>query len=93
MTQGAALFKIDLRIDQKMISLKVHEEDAFQDLIERLVKSVTWKSIPKDKIKGRLEAQFRKILEGKLSTRVRNKLTELVEESNLVILNIDTTKN
>ena len=62
MTQKSALFKIDLRIDKKMIMLKVHEEDALTDLIERLTKAITWKNIPKDKIKSRLEDQFRKLL-------------------------------
>ena len=62
MTQRSILFKLDLRIDKKIIKLKVHHEDTLTDLIERLSKAITWKNISKDKIKSRLEDQFTKIL-------------------------------
>jgi hypothetical protein len=54
MNPGTCLFKVDLRVDKKMIKMKVCEEDGLNDLIERLAKAITWKTISKDKIKGRL---------------------------------------
>ena len=75
MNKKTALFKIDLRIDKKLIQLKVHEDDALVDLIDRLVKMITWKTIPRDKIKTRLEDQFKKIMsQQELSLNVKSKL-------------------
>lgn len=89
MNTKGALFKMDLRIDKKMIKLKVFEEDSMTDLIERLAKAVTWKQVPKDKVKGRLEDQFRKITgEQAFSHKVKSKIQELLEESKLVIVNV-----
>ena len=75
MNQRTALFKVDLRIDKKMVKLKVQEEDSLTDLIDRLFKAITWKTISKDKIKSRLEDQFRKILtQEELSSKVKTKI-------------------
>jgi len=94
MINKSTLFKLDLRIDKKMVVLKVYEEDTLADLIERLSKAISWKNIAKDKIKSRLEDQFRKILgQSELSPNIKTKLNELIEESKIVIVNIETTKN
>ena len=88
------LFKLDLRVDKKMIKLKVHEEDFLSDLIQRLQASISWKEIASDKVRLRLEQQFRKIMEQQtLSTQVKDKLNELLEESKVVIVGIDTGSN
>ena len=75
MSLKSTLFKLDLRIDKKMVVLKVYEEDTLADLIDRLSKAITWKNIAKDKIKTRLEDQFRKILsQSELSPKIQTKL-------------------
>lgn len=75
MTTKTVFFKLDLRIDKKMIKLKVYEEDSLNDLIEQLVSAVSWKKISKDKVKNRLEEQLRIIIsEQRLSYKVKSKI-------------------
>lgn len=59
---SASLFTIDLKIDSQLLKLKVKAEDCLSDLIANLAASITWKTLPADKIKDRLEQQFRKLI-------------------------------
>lgn len=69
------LFTIDLKIDNQLLKLKVHAEDNLSDLIANLTTLITWKKISQEKVKNRLEEQFRKIIASKkLSEAVKNKL-------------------
>jgi ribosomal protein L25 (general stress protein Ctc) len=88
------LFSLDLRIEQDIIKLKVYEEDALTDIVERFFGSLTLKPSSKDKLKGKLEEQFKKLLQKKeLSQVIKNKLESLLDESKIFIMAIDMDKN
>lgn len=94
LNKKTSLFSLDLRIEQDIIKLKVYEEDALADIVERLFASLSLKSSSKDKLKNKLEEQFRKILQKKeLSQVIKNKLDSLLDESKIVIMAIDTDRN
>lgn len=80
MLKDTVLFTIDLRIDKRPLKLKVNSNDGQSDLIAKLDKLITWRRIPQNKMKNRLEEQFKKIVsDGTVSTNVRNKLNELLD--------------
>jgi hypothetical protein len=80
MLKDTVLFTIDLRIDKRPLKLKVNSNDAQSDLIAKLDKLITWRRIPQNKMKNRLEEQFKRIVsDGTVSTNVRNKLNELLD--------------
>ena len=88
------LFTMDLRIDKEIVKLKVYEEDLLNDLIDRLTAAIHWKTISKDKVKTKLEDQFKKItLTPGISQKAKNKLESLLEESKFIIVAIETDKN
>jgi len=62
LNKKTSLFSLDLRIEQDIIKLKVYEEDAVTDIVDRLFGSLSLKSSSKDKLKSKLEEQFRKIM-------------------------------
>lgn len=89
MTNRSSLFTIDLRIDKKIAKLQVYEEDNLSDLIQRLFKLVTWKRMTKEKIKNRLQEQFRKLVSGQnISSNIKNKLNDLLDESKFVVVGL-----
>ena len=89
MTNRSSLFTIDLRIDKKIAKLQVYEEDNLSDLIQRLLKLVTWKRMTKEKIKNRLQEQFRKLVSGQnISLNTKNKLSDLLDESKFVVVGL-----
>lgn len=80
MLKDTVLFTIDLRIDKRPLKLKVSSNDGQSDLIAKLDKLITWRKIPQNKMKNRLEEQFKRIVsDGTVSTNVRNKLNELLD--------------
>jgi hypothetical protein len=80
MLKDTVLFTIDLRIDKRPLKLKVSSNDGQSDLIAKLDKLITWRRIPQNKMKNRLEEQFKRIVsDGTVSTNVRNKLNELLD--------------
>jgi hypothetical protein len=80
MLKDTVLFTIDLRIDKRPLKLKVNSNDGQSDLIAKLDKLITWRRIPQNKMKNRLEEQFKRIVsDGTVSTNVRNKLNELLD--------------
>jgi hypothetical protein len=80
MLKDTVLFTIDLRIDKRPLKLKVSSNDGQSDLIAKLDKLITWRRIPQNKMKNRLEEQFKRIVsDGTVSTNVRNKLKELLD--------------
>ncbi len=80
MLKDTVLFTIDLRIDKRPLKLKVNSNDGQSDLIAKLDKLITWRRIPQNKMKNRLEEQFKRIVsDGTVSTNVRKKLNELLD--------------
>lgn len=54
MRNNSSLFRIDLKIDTKILKLHVKAEDCLSDLISNLAGAITWKKLPREKIKDRL---------------------------------------
>ncbi len=70
---------MDLRIDKEIVKLKVYQEDVLNDLIDRLSDAIHWKQISKDKVKSKLEDQFKKITQvNGISQKAKNKLDSLL---------------
>lgn len=73
-----ALFTIDLKINQDIYKVDVFPEDCLSDLINRFNLKGKQK-YPQEKIKAKLEVQFRKICQNdKVSSKIKDKLNDFL---------------
>jgi uncharacterized coiled-coil protein SlyX len=83
------LFTLELRVCRQVAKLNVYEEDSLNDLINRLSSTVTYKQKYAERLKEKLEAEFKKLVSTQdCSAKVRDKLQSLTEESKLIIVGI-----
>jgi hypothetical protein len=87
------LFTLELRVCRQVTKLNVYEEDSLTDLIARLSSTVTYKEKYADRLKEKLEAEFKKLVSSKdCSAKVRDKLQSLTEETKLIIVGISESE-
>jgi hypothetical protein len=91
--QNGYLFTLELRIRKQIAKLNVYEEDSLNDLILRLSKTVQYKEKYSERLKEKLEGEFKKLLSTQdCSEKVKSKLESLTEESKLIIIGVSETE-
>lgn len=75
------------------MKLNVYEDDSLNDLIKRLSKTVQYKEKYTERLREKLEAEFKKLLRTQeCSLKVKGKLESLTEESKLIIIGVSESE-
>lgn len=91
--QTGYLFTLELRIRKQIVKLNVYEEDSLNDLIKRLSKTVQYKEKYTERLREKLEAEFKKLIRTQeCSRKVKSKLESLTEESKLIIIGVSESE-
>ena len=75
------------------MKLNVYEDDSLNDLIKRLSKTVQYKEKYTERLREKLEVEFKKLLRTQeCSLKVKSKLESLTEESKLIIIGVSESE-